>query len=99
MNAREVFKFDKGYPGMSDALDFVCRDVNKNSVWKYDEKNKKYVRFSKSGEILSFINGASLPDPEKLWDMRIRRLPQAHPDELKPQDATFALYEHWRARA
>lgn len=74
-------------------MEFVCKDVNGNSTWYYE--NGKYFRKNIKGEIYRSISGEQLPDPVLLWEKRQKMYPEADKKFLRPQDATFCLYEHW----
>lgn len=93
---KEFPQFAKPYSGMTDPenMEFVCNDINKDSVWKFDSDKEKYVRFSKGKDILSYLSLRFLSDPFLLWERRKKLYPQADPNDLRPQDATFALFAH-----
>ena len=80
-------------------MELVCHDKNGPSVWKFNPDDEIYYRF-KDGEKIHYraIRGESLPDPMALWSIRKKHYPQANPEDLRPQDATFALYDHWNMR-
>lgn len=89
---------------MSEVLDktfvTVCHDANGPSEWKYCPDEGRYYRFSVRGALMARINGASLPDPMTLWENRCTKrgfaTSSAEGKALKPQMATFDLWNHWK---
>ena len=68
-------------------MEFVCNDVNGNTKWYFAEESAIYLRFTKSGQMVSRIKGINLPDPDELRVVRGK----------EPQSATKALWEHWQS--
>lgn len=83
-------------------MQHVCHDVNGDTEWFYDPSASQYVRFKKSGEVAGLIGGQHLPNPHELWRKRCElygvNLSDAAASHVKPQAATFSLWEHWSRR-
>ena len=80
-------------------LVFVTKDVNGPSDWFYDALEQKYWRKDGDGNFMARVSGKYLPDPDKLWADKLSRFQNPSQDEkdaLKPQQATFTLWEHWQ---
>ena len=78
----------------------VCHDVNGDTEWSYDTADQNYYRLAQDGTTLrQRIHGKYLPDPWLLWQKRSQVMGVAPNSDdglrVKPQDATFALWEHW----
>lgn len=75
-------------------------DENGNGVWRYDGAARRYIRFQDDGTHSAKIDGQFLPDPEELWQKRCDTLDVSRASDigmkLKPQAATFALWNHWQ---
>ena len=74
-------------------MEFVCKDPS-GDEWYY--LGEKYIRM-KGDAVVSRISGKYIPDPVRLWEGRAKRAGTALTPELRPTDATFALYKHWEA--
>lgn len=77
-------------------MEHVCEDVNSDSEWKFDSDNHRYVRFDANGKLMSHIRGESLPNPDILWQKRVKIYGRQSRDAVKPQAATYALWQHWQ---
>lgn len=78
----------------------VCIDKNGGGVWRYDDVARRYFRLQEDNTVSGLIEGRFIPDPEILWRNRCD-LNDVAPNSdsgkrLKPQPATFALWEHWK---
>jgi len=73
-------------------MEFVCKDPSGDD-WYY--LAEKYIRM-KGNEVRSRISGKYLPDPISLWEGRAKKAGTILTPELRPTDATFALFKHWR---
>lgn len=84
---------------MDDLVD-VCQDANGPSVWKYSAAQQRYYRFNMRGDLMARISGTSLPDPMTLWENRCNKrgyaTSSAEGKALRPQMATFDLWNHWK---
>jgi hypothetical protein len=81
-------------------MELVCHDVNGDMDWKYDAATRSYFRFNQEGKGEGVIAGQYLPDPHLLWRNRciaFGGVSFTSPEgvKLKPQVATFALWDHW----
>jgi len=82
------------------ALTHVCDDVNGNTVWMYDASDQKYIRYTRQQEVAGIIAGQYLPDPDFAWEQRCKHygVSKDSPEALliKPQAATYSLWNHWK---
>ncbi len=80
-------------------MQHVCHDTNGDTEWFYDPSASNYVRYKKTGEVAGVIGGQYLPDPYQLWGKRCDvygvKLGTTESNNVKPQPATFSLWEHW----
>lgn len=76
----------------------VCKDGN--STWAYDAESLSYSRTSPDGVTIGRLKGEYLPNPDALWKGRCdaRGVATTSIDgmKLRPQDATYALWNHWQ---
>lgn len=89
----------------------VCKDLDGQSPWFYDDVTQKYLRCSaeglpdKAGSLTAHLHGRDLPNPHDLYQTRLRQLEvaEAHGVKIteidrikaKPSLTTYALWEHW----
>lgn len=80
---------------------FVCTDTNGGGVWRFDKEHQRYFRVQMENDTISaIIDGKFLPDPNALWQNRVDQIDVARfsdiGQKMKPQPATWALWEHWK---
>jgi len=51
-----------------------------------------------SGDETRAIKGEDIPNPSDLWDKRKAMYPDVDAESLKPQMATFSLWEHYHGQ-
>lgn len=73
-------------------MEYIAREPD-GLQWFYDDKAKKYVRFN-GEEFSMWVSGKYLPDPFILWQKRQDL--GGLPGDTRPQDVTFALFDHWQ---
>lgn len=82
------------------ALSYVCDDVNGDTRWMYDPAAQTYVRYRRDKAVAGVIAGQYLPDPMVIWQQRCANyqveMGSPESDVIKPQQATFALWNHWQ---
>lgn len=80
----------------------ICFDVNGPSEWRYSKANETYYRFDTNGNIYRHIKGKNIPNPNIIWQKRLdlARLSKSSENglKLKPQEATYKLWEDWQKR-
>lgn len=76
-------------------LPFVCHDAS-GSKWHYDVEGDTYYRLYPNNDYCA-IKAKYLPDPQKVWDNRVNRMPFADANSIalaKPSEAVYKLYSH-----
>jgi hypothetical protein len=80
----------------------VCVDSAGGGTWRFEPDTKQYVRSLHDGTVTATIAGQFLPDPDALWGNRLKLygVPAGSEmgERLKPQPATYALWQHWKGR-
>lgn len=90
----------------------VCKDLDGESPWFYDDINQKYLRCKPdgtpdmAGKLTAHLYGRDIPDVHALWKKRLKQLEVAvangvklspeHFKRAKPSDTTFKLFDHWQ---
>lgn len=67
-------------------MEFVCNDVNGNTVWYFDKETSRYFRFYHNGELRYSLHSDNIADPSKIEDKG-----------KTPQASTIKLWEHKNA--
>jgi hypothetical protein len=82
---------------------FVCSDLNGPTEWHFNPEQGRYYRLNVKKNVVARINGDSLPDPMILWENRCNEAGvKPSSDEgkkLRPQKATFDLWDHWEKQS
>jgi hypothetical protein len=80
----------------------VCIDASGGGTWRFVPETQTYVRSLADGTITATIAGKFLPDPAFLWERRLELYGVPANSEvgkkLKPQPATYALWQHWEGQ-
>lgn len=81
-------------------MEFVCNDINGATSWHYDAAKQRYYRLTARGDMVPRISGKYLLDPFALWAQRCAdkevQMGSEAADAYKPQEAVFALWNHWQ---
>lgn len=82
------------------AQTFVCKAADSISSWYWDDEARKFVQKDGESRIVSKLSGNYLPNPTTLWEQRCLTAGCKRSDfngqQLRPSDATFALYDYWQ---
>jgi hypothetical protein len=83
-----------------DDLQTICVDQSGGGTWFFDKAFSRYLRRNDDAAPNAVIDGKWLPDPEYLWGARLKLFgvprESGMGQRLKPQAATYALWEHWQ---
>jgi hypothetical protein len=78
----------------------ICVDQSGGGTWFFDKAFSRYLRRDDDETLNALIDGKWLPDPEYLWGecLKLFGVPRESEmgQKLKPQPATYALWEHWQ---
>lgn len=67
-------------------MEFVCNDVNGNTMWYFERETNRYHRFYRNGELRYSIHADNIADPSKIEEKG-----------KTPQESTMKLWEHKNA--